>query len=216
MSGTVPPILPPLGTNTGNPTSPNRTDPIRVDVTNNTTTTNVAQNLVNEDLPQLLDSRGDGLEPYLIEIFENEPFVPISPLPTSINQLIKPKKQWSLEDRKFANQDKRLKSIIISCLPNDIMKSVIKCTTAKAMWTDLVLAHKGPSDTKDTKIAALRLKFNAFKALEGEKINGTFTRMKCLLNDLENNGVSIPREECYVCQQLAKKMAKYELNLEGQ
>ncbi|GJT97107.1 hypothetical protein Tco_1092625 [Tanacetum coccineum] len=62
------------------------------------------------------------------------------------------------------------------------MKSVIKCATAKAMWT----AHEGPSDTKDTKIVALRLKFNAFKALEGEKVNGTFTRLKCLLNDLEN------------------------------
>ncbi|GJX84040.1 hypothetical protein Tco_0333521 [Tanacetum coccineum] len=39
---------------------------------------------------------------------------------------------------------------------------------------DLVLAHEGPSETKDTKIAALRLKFNAFKALEGEKVNATF------------------------------------------
>ncbi|GJU18275.1 hypothetical protein Tco_1146241 [Tanacetum coccineum] len=67
------------------------------------------------------------------------------------------------------------------------MKSVIKCATAKAMWT----AHEGPSDTRDTKIVALRLKFNAFKALEGEKVNGTFIRLKCLLNDLENNGVSI-------------------------
>nr|GFA44710.1 hypothetical protein [Tanacetum cinerariifolium]GFA44722.1 hypothetical protein [Tanacetum cinerariifolium] len=51
-------------------------------------------------------------------------------------------------------------------------------------------AHEGPYDTRDTKIAALRLKFNAFKALEGENANGTFTRLKCLLNDLENNGDS--------------------------
>ncbi|GJZ32050.1 retrovirus-related pol polyprotein from transposon TNT 1-94 [Tanacetum coccineum] len=48
---------------------------------------------------------------------------------------------------------------------------------------------------RDTKIAASRLKFNAFKSLEGEKVNGTFTRLKCLLNDLENNGVIIPKEE---------------------
>ncbi|GJW02097.1 retrovirus-related pol polyprotein from transposon TNT 1-94 [Tanacetum coccineum] len=40
------------------------------------------------------------------------------------------------------------------------------CTTTQSMWDDLILAHKGPSDTRDTKIAALRLKFNAFKALE--------------------------------------------------
>ncbi|GKB87446.1 hypothetical protein Tco_0959718 [Tanacetum coccineum] len=71
--------------------------------------------------------------------------------------------------------------------------AVIKCKTTKAMWNDLILAHEGPSDTRDTKIASLRLKFNAFKALEGKKVNGTFTRLKCLLNDLGNNGVIIPQ-----------------------
>nr|GEW35913.1 retrovirus-related Pol polyprotein from transposon TNT 1-94 [Tanacetum cinerariifolium] len=58
------------------------------------------------------------------------------------------------------------------------------------MWTELCLAYEGPSNTRDTKIAALRLKFNAFKALKGEKVNGTYTRLKCLLNDLKNNGAS--------------------------
>ncbi|GKE34711.1 hypothetical protein Tco_1454033, partial [Tanacetum coccineum] len=220
MSGTVPPIPPPLGTNTGNPVSPNRIDPIPIDITNNINTTNVVQNVVNEDLPQLLNSRGgshvtnvpafdveafsnwkyrflvysNSLD-YLIEVLENRPFVPKSLLLNSTNILHKPQKQWSYEDRRLANQDKKLKSIISSCLPNDVMKSVIKCTSAKSMWNDLHLAIEGPSDTRDTKIAALRLKFNAFKAFEGEKVNGTFTSLKCLLNDIENKGVSIPQAE---------------------
>ncbi|GJU16335.1 hypothetical protein Tco_1144301 [Tanacetum coccineum] len=63
------------------------------------------------------------------------------------------------------------------------------------MWNDLILAHEGPSNTRDTKIVTLRLKFNAFKSLEGEKVNGTFTRLKYLLNDLENNCVIIPQAE---------------------
>nr|GEY16019.1 retrovirus-related Pol polyprotein from transposon TNT 1-94 [Tanacetum cinerariifolium] len=63
------------------------------------------------------------------------------------------------------------------------------------MWTELCLAYEGPSDTRDTKIIALGLKFNAFKALEGEKVNGTYTRLKCLLNDLENNRVIISQSE---------------------
>ncbi|GJU12052.1 hypothetical protein Tco_1134448 [Tanacetum coccineum] len=133
MSGSVPPIPPPLGSNAGKTGSPNRVDtmPTTNDTINTTTTTNVAQNVVDENLPQLLDSRG----------------------------------------------------------------AVIKCKTAKAMWNDLILAHERPSNTRDTKIAALRLKFNALKALEGEKVNGTFTRLKCLLNDLENNGVIISQAE---------------------
>nr|GEW83660.1 hypothetical protein [Tanacetum cinerariifolium] len=56
-------------------------------------------------------------------------------------------------------------------------------------------AHEGPSDTKDTKIDAMRLKFNAFKALKGKKVNGTFIKLKCLLNGFENNGVIIPQAE---------------------
>ncbi|GJT02579.1 hypothetical protein Tco_0823748 [Tanacetum coccineum] len=220
MSGTVLPISPPLETNTCNPASLVRTELIPVDTTNNTTTNNVVWNVVDENLLQLLDSKRDthvtnipefdrddfsswkykflvylnGLEPYLFEILEDRPFVPMSTLSTSTNPLPKPQKQWS-HARRLANQDKRLKSIIISCLPNDVMMSVIKCTTAKAIWTDLILAHKGPSGIKDTKIAALRLKLNDFKALKDEKVNETFTRMKCLLNDLENKGVSIPQAE---------------------
>ncbi|GJZ75311.1 hypothetical protein Tco_0639776 [Tanacetum coccineum] len=72
----------------------------------------------------------------------------------------------------------------------------IKCLLAfTAAKNDLILAYEGASHTRDTKTAALRLKFNAFKSLEGEKVMGTFTRLKCLLNDLENNGVTIPQAE---------------------
>nr|GEZ61691.1 retrovirus-related Pol polyprotein from transposon TNT 1-94 [Tanacetum cinerariifolium] len=53
----------------------------------------------------------------------------------------------------------------------------------------------GPSNTRDIKIVASRLKFNAFEALEGEKVNGTYTRLKCLLNDLKNNEVIISQSE---------------------
>ncbi|GJV93418.1 hypothetical protein Tco_1541231 [Tanacetum coccineum] len=188
MSEIVPPIPPHLGYTS----SPNRVDNMHADNINNTTTNNVAQNIVDENLPLLHDLE----EVLMLQMFlKNGPFVPLSSLSTSTNPLPKSQKQWSHADRRLANQDKRLKSIIISCLPNDVMKSVIKCTIDKAMWNDLILAHEGPSDTRDTKIGALRFKFNSFKALEGEKVNGTFTRMKCLLNDLENNGVSIPQAE---------------------
>ncbi|GJZ24009.1 retrovirus-related pol polyprotein from transposon TNT 1-94 [Tanacetum coccineum] len=68
----------------------------------------------------------------------------------------------------------------------DISRHLLLCRT---------YTYEGPSDIRDTKIAALRLKFNAFKSLEGEKVMGMFTRLKCLLNDLENNGVTIPQTE---------------------
>nr|GEV25785.1 retrovirus-related Pol polyprotein from transposon TNT 1-94 [Tanacetum cinerariifolium] len=136
----------------------------------------------------------DGLETYLLKTLEDGPFIPMLSMSTFDNPLPKGKNQWSSAESRLDNQDKRLKSIIISFLPNDVMKSVIKCKTTKEIWYDLIFTHKGPSDTKDTKIAALR-QFNAFKSLEGEKVNETFTRLKCLLIDLKNNGVIIPQAE---------------------
>ncbi|GJR02640.1 hypothetical protein Tco_0525624 [Tanacetum coccineum] len=41
--------------------------------------------------------------------------------------------------------------------------------TMKKDYLNRSVCHEGPSNTRDTKIAALRLKSNAFKALEGEK-----------------------------------------------
>ncbi|GJS80137.1 retrovirus-related pol polyprotein from transposon TNT 1-94 [Tanacetum coccineum] len=169
MSRTIPPIPPPFGTSSGNPDSPNvnrvNTIPTTTDPINTMTTTNVSQSVDDENLPQLLDSRGgshvinvptfdkedfmswkvrflvffDGLEPYLLKTLEDGPFVPMSSLSTSENLLPKRQNQWSNAKSHLANQDKRLKT------------------------------HGGPSDTRDTKIVALRLKFNAFKSLEGEK-----------------------------------------------
>ncbi|GJX18675.1 hypothetical protein Tco_0221352 [Tanacetum coccineum] len=185
MSRTIPPIPPPFGASSGNTSDPNvnRVDtmPATTETINTTTITNVAQSVVDENIPQLLDSRGgshvtnvpafdkedftswkvrflvflDGLEPYLLKTLEDRPFVPMSSLATTENPLPKRQNQWSNADS----------------------------------------PHEEPSNTRDTKIAALRLKFNAFKSLEGEKVMGTFTRLKCLLNDLENKGVIIPQAE---------------------
>ncbi|GJT15513.1 retrovirus-related pol polyprotein from transposon TNT 1-94 [Tanacetum coccineum] len=62
MSGTIPPIPPPFCASSGNPGSlnVNRVDtmPATTNPINTTNTTNVSQSVVDENLPQLLDSRG--------------------------------------------------------------------------------------------------------------------------------------------------------------
>nr|GEV25216.1 putative ribonuclease H-like domain-containing protein [Tanacetum cinerariifolium] len=45
--------------------------------------------------------------------------------------------QWTNNERRVVNQDQYLKSIIISCLSDDIIELVITYKTAKATWTDL-------------------------------------------------------------------------------
>ncbi|GKD54953.1 hypothetical protein Tco_1288340 [Tanacetum coccineum] len=77
MSGAIPPIPPPFGASSGNPISPNanRVDmmPTTIDPINTTTTTNIAQSAVDENLPQLLDSRG-GSHVTNIPAFDKEDF----------------------------------------------------------------------------------------------------------------------------------------------
>ncbi|GJT64044.1 retrovirus-related pol polyprotein from transposon TNT 1-94 [Tanacetum coccineum] len=228
----IPPPFGTSSGNSGSPnvnrvdTMPTTTDPI------NTLRLqpNVVKVLLMRTLPQLLDSRGgshvtnvpafdkedftswkvrflvflDGLEPYLLKTLKDGPFVPMSSLSTSENPFPKRQNQKSNAECHLANQDKRLKSIIISCLLNDVMKSIIKCKTAKEMWNDLILAHEGPSDTRDTKIAALRHKFNAFKSLEGEKVNGTFTRVGSARKPLDKT-----KERCFACGKLGHFQKDY-------
>ncbi|GJW42347.1 hypothetical protein Tco_0071146 [Tanacetum coccineum] len=57
-----------------------------------------------------------------------------------------PETQWAPEERKTANLDQRLKSLIMSVLPDDQMNSVINCLTAKSTWDDLILYHDGDLD----------------------------------------------------------------------
>ncbi|GJW64611.1 hypothetical protein Tco_0116495 [Tanacetum coccineum] len=179
MSKTIPPIPPPFGASSGNTDGPNvnriDTMPVTTDTINTTTTTNVAQSVVDENLPQLLDSRGGS---HVINVRDFD---------KGISRCKTDKEMWN--DLILAHEGpSNARDAKIAALR-------LKCKTAKEMWNDLILAHEGPSDTRDTKIAALRLKFNAFKSLQGEKVMGTFTRLKCLLNDFENNGVIIPQAE---------------------
>nr|GEX56100.1 retrovirus-related Pol polyprotein from transposon TNT 1-94 [Tanacetum cinerariifolium] len=62
----------------------------------------------------------------------------------------KPEGQWTTDERMDANLDQRLKSLIMSVLPDDQMNFIINCLTAKSTLDDLVLYHEGPSDVKET------------------------------------------------------------------
>ncbi|GJT83299.1 hypothetical protein Tco_1057641 [Tanacetum coccineum] len=86
----------------------------------------------------------------------------------------------------------------MSCLQNDIMKSVISCEIAKATWTDLVHSFEGPSDTKENRIMDLKLEYQTFRAKPTESLLQTYTRYKTLLNELANDGVNLSKHEINV------------------
>ncbi|GKF53305.1 hypothetical protein Tco_0160215 [Tanacetum coccineum] len=107
----------------------------------------------------------------------------------------KPETQWTPEERKTDNLDQRLKSLIMSVLPDDQMDSVINLLTAKSTWDDLILYHEGSSDVKESRVTDLKFCYNTFNFKEGEYRTQTFTRYKALMNKLVNDGIKLLKLE---------------------
>ncbi|GJT93749.1 hypothetical protein Tco_1082594 [Tanacetum coccineum] len=115
--------------------------------------------------------------------------------PKTVEGANKPEARCSNDERRVVNQDQRLKSIIISCLHNDIMKLVISCATTKATWTDLVQSFEGPSDTKENRCMDMKLEYNTFRAKPSKSLSQTYTRYKILFNELSNDGVILSKHD---------------------
>ncbi|GKE07593.1 hypothetical protein Tco_1399611, partial [Tanacetum coccineum] len=124
-----------------------------------------------------------GMEPYYIQCIKDCPFKP-----KIAKGNIKPEAQWTQDERRVVVQDQRLKSVIMSCLPDDIMESVISYETTKDTWTYLVHSCEGPSDTKESRIVDLKLEYQTFRAKPFESLSKTYTHYKTLLNELANDG----------------------------
>ncbi|GKA45015.1 retrovirus-related pol polyprotein from transposon TNT 1-94 [Tanacetum coccineum] len=122
-------------------------------------------------------------------IIKNGPFIPM------VAGQRKPEGQWIADERKAANLDQRLKSLIMSVLLDDQINPVINCLTAKSTWDDLILYHEGPSDVKEIRVMDLKLCYNTFKFKEGKTLKQSFTRYKALMNELVNDGIKLLKLE---------------------
>ncbi|GJV38237.1 hypothetical protein Tco_1410714 [Tanacetum coccineum] len=128
-----------------------------------------------------------GIEPQFENIIKNGPFIPM------IAGQRKPEGQWTGDERRAANLDQRLKSLIVSVLLDDQMNFVINCLTAKSTWDDLIMYHEGPFDVKESRVMNLKLCYNTFKFKEGKTLTQTFTSYKALMNELVNDGIKLSK-----------------------
>ncbi|GJZ66749.1 retrovirus-related pol polyprotein from transposon TNT 1-94 [Tanacetum coccineum] len=102
----------------------------------------LSEDFVN-DVPQLVDKKG-GMEPYYLKCIKDDPFQP-----KTAEGYANPESQWTPDERRVVIQDQLLKSIIMSCLPDDIIEYVISYVSAKETWTDLV--HSFEEQLKEEK-----------------------------------------------------------------
>ncbi|GJX86803.1 hypothetical protein Tco_0337577 [Tanacetum coccineum] len=96
-----------------------------------------------------------GIEPQFKNIIKNGPFIPMTAGQRN------PEGQWTGDERKDANLDQRLKSLIMFVLPDDQMNSIINCLIAKSTWDDLYCIMIG-SSLIEKKVESLK---NDVKAL---------------------------------------------------
>ncbi|GJV08342.1 retrovirus-related pol polyprotein from transposon TNT 1-94 [Tanacetum coccineum] len=127
---------------------------------------------------------------YYITCIKDGPFQP-----KTVEGANKPEAQGSNDGRRAASQDQHLKSIIVSCISDDMLESVVSYETAKQTWTDLVYSFEGPLDTQENRIMDLKFEYNTFKAKDSESLSHTYTHYKTLLNELTNDGVTLSKHE---------------------
>nr|GEY12153.1 retrovirus-related Pol polyprotein from transposon TNT 1-94 [Tanacetum cinerariifolium] len=147
---------------------------------------------IESTVPQLVDKKG-GMEPYYLKCIKYGPFQP-----KTTEGAINPESQWTQDERRVVVQDQCPESIIMSCLSDDIMESVMSYEITKATWTDLVHSFEGPSYTKENRIMDLKLKYQTFRAKPTEILSQTYTRYKTWLNELANDGVNLSKHEINV------------------
>nr|GEY06875.1 hypothetical protein [Tanacetum cinerariifolium] len=131
-----------------------------------------------------------GMEPCYLKCIKDGSFPP-----KIADGHAKPESQWTLDERRVVVQDQHLKSITMSCLPYDIIKSIIGCVLAKETWTGLVYNFEGPSDTKENRIMDIKLEYQTFRAKSTESLSQTYTHYKTMLNELVNDGVNLSKHE---------------------
>nr|XP_043625641.1 uncharacterized protein LOC122597072 [Erigeron canadensis] len=110
--------------------------------------------------------------------------------PEIVTDLVKPEVQWTDDERKLVNLDSKLKNMIVTTLLTDIMKLIIKYPSSKEIWDILCSMYEGSVDTIKTKKIDLKRAYENFFSLPDESLNSTYTRLKRLLNDITNVGIT--------------------------
>nr|XP_043639170.1 uncharacterized protein LOC122610241 [Erigeron canadensis] len=114
---------------------------------------------------------------------------PLLYAPEIVTDLVKPEVQWTDDERRLVILDSRLKNMIVTTLPTEIMKLIIKYPTSKEVWDRLCSMYEGSADTIKTKKIDLKRAYENFFSLPDESLDSTYTRFKGLLNDMTNVGI---------------------------
>nr|KYP32980.1 Retrovirus-related Pol polyprotein from transposon TNT 1-94 [Cajanus cajan] len=128
------------------------------------------------------------------DAIENGPYIPMK---KNDDGELKEKhwSEWSDEEKRRAQHDKRAKNIITSALSIDEFFRISQCLSAKEMWDTLQVTHEGTSDVKRSRKHTLIREYELFRMQNGESISDFQKRFTHLINHLVDLGRKFEKEE---------------------
>nr|KYP31692.1 hypothetical protein KK1_047851 [Cajanus cajan] len=127
------------------------------------------------------------------DAIENGPYIPMTKDDDEKRE--KHWSEWSDEEKRRAQYDKRAKNIITSALSIDEFFRISQCKSTKEMWDTLQVTHEGTSDVKRSRKHTLIREYELFRMNNGESISDFQKRFTHLINHLVDLGRKFEKEE---------------------
>ena len=119
----------------------------------------------------------DAIDDDLFETMLNGPFIPMKlALSTEDPSKLVAKKrdEWTDNEKKVVQRDKRAKNILFQSLDDDLFENVVNCKTAQEVWQTLLIMHEGTEEVRENKQSLLVQQYEMFTHISGENITATY------------------------------------------
>ncbi|KAJ9544415.1 hypothetical protein OSB04_024122 [Centaurea solstitialis] len=147
----------------------------------------------------------EGIHPRISEFLHNPPYVPVTLIPRvpatattpEIPEFYQPKlpANWDDEEKELASLAPKCKRLLIMALPNDIFMSLDHCDSSKELWSELLRQLEGGvASLKNNRTMCIN-EYHEFKAVEGESLRDTYSRLNVLISKCKKSGVIRTNED---------------------
>ncbi|KAJ9538939.1 hypothetical protein OSB04_031672 [Centaurea solstitialis] len=147
----------------------------------------------------------EGIHPRISEFLHNPPYVPVTLIPRvpttattpEISEFYQPKPldKWDDEEKELASLAPKCKRLLIMALPNDIFMSLDHCDSSKELWSELLRQLEGGvASLKNNRTMCIN-EYHEFKAVEGESLRDTYSRLNVLISKCKKSGVIRTNED---------------------
>ena len=109
--------------------------------------------------------------------------------------ILKPRADWSDDDKKKVGYNAKAKNIITCALCAEEFFRVSNCKSAKEMWDILQETHEGTTDVKRARVNTLMHEYELFNMKKDESISDLQTRFTHIVNNLHALGKQVDNEQ---------------------